>query len=342
MTVDEIAHLVGGKVRGDGRAQLDGVAQLETASDRDLAYADGSRGAGPAKRSRAGCILVADSSPFPGRTTIEVKNPKLAFIQVAEALVPSSSHPSGIHPTAVISPAARLGERVFAGPHSVVAGGAILEEGVMLMAGVCIGEGARVGEGSILHPGVVLYAGSSVGRRVILHAGAVIGGDGFGYVFADGRYHKFPQIGGVIIEDDVEIGCNTTIDRGSLGTTRVGQGTKIDNLVQIAHNVSIGRHCVIAAQTGISGSVVIGDEVVIGGQVGIGDHVRIESHAMVGSGAGILTGKIVREGSVVWGTPARPLAEVKRIYAAMARLPETTRILKKSSRKARRNEPPAL
>lgn len=341
MTVDEIARLVGGKVRGDGRAQLDGIAQLETASDRDLAYADGSRAAATAKRSRAGCILVADSSPFPGRATIEVKNPKLAFIQAAEALVPSTSYPAGIHATAVISAAARLGERVFAGPHSVVARGAVVEEGVVLMTGVSIGEGARVGEGSILHPGVVLYPGSSVGKRAILHAGVVVGGDGFGYVLADGRYNKFPQIGGIVIEDDVEIGCNTTIDRGSLGTTRVGEGTKIDNLVQIAHNVSIGRHCVIAAQTGISGSVEIGDEVVIGGQVGIGDHVRIESHVVVGSGAGILTGKIVREGSVVWGTPARPLADAKRIYAMMAHLPKITRSLKVASRKARRNKPPA-
>lgn len=338
MTVDEVARLVEGKVCGNGRAVLDGIAQLETASERDLAYADGSRAVARGKRSHAGCILVADSIPFSHRTTIEVKNPKLAFIQTAEVLLPTLSYPPGIHPSAVISPGARLGERVLAGPHSVVAEGAIVGDGVVLMAGVCLGEGARVGEGSILHPGVILYPGSSVGKRVILHAGVIVGGDGFGYVFADGRHRKFPQIGGVFIEDDVEIGCNSTIDRGSLGTTRIGQGTKIDNLVQIAHNVSIGRHCVIAAQTGISGSVEIGDEVVIGGQVGIGDHVRIESRAVVGSGAGILTGKIVRERTVVWGTPARPLAEAKRIYATMARLPEIALTLKKGSRKARRNQ----
>lgn len=339
MTVDEVARLIEGKVCGDGFAELDGIAQLEIASERELAYADGNRAVARAERSRAGCVLIADSSLFSGRTTIEVKNPKLAFVKAAALLIPSLPYPPGVHPSAVISPGARLGERVFVGPHSVVADGAVVEEGAVLMAGVCLGERARVGEGSVLHPGVVLYPGSSVGKRVILHAGVIVGGDGFGYVFADGRHHKFPQIGGIVIEDDVEIGCNSTLDRGSLGTTRVGQGTKIDNLVQIAHNVSIGRHCVIAAQTGISGSVEIGDEVVIGGQVGIGDHVRIESRAMIGSGAGVLTGKVIREGTVVWGTPARPLAEVKRIYATMARLPEITQTLKKRSRKAHRNQP---
>jgi UDP-3-O-[3-hydroxymyristoyl] glucosamine N-acyltransferase len=167
---------------------------------------------------------------------------------------------------------------------------------------------------------------------VAIHSGAVIGADGFGYVFADGRHHKFPQIGRVIVEDDVEIGGNTTIDRGSLGNTTIGQGTKIDNLVQIAHNVHIGRHCVIAAQTGISGSVEIGDYVVLGGQVGVGDRVRIEDQSVIGAQAGIPTGKIVRRGSAMWGTPARPMAEFKKTYAALTNLPKLAKKVRELSR----------
>lgn len=335
MTVDEVARLVNGKVCGNGRAQLAGVAQLQTASENELAYADGDRALSLAGSSRAGCILVADASSLPGRTTIETRHPKLAFVRATEALLPATPPEAGIHSSAVIAPGARLGRRVFAGPHAVVGEGAVVGDGVALMAGVVLGKSSRVGDASVLHPGVILYPGSIVGRNVVLHAGVVIGGDGFGYVNDGGRYRKFPQIGAVIIEDDVEIGCNSTVDRGSLGSTRIGEGTKIDNLVQIAHNVRVGRHCVIAAQTGISGSVEIGDDVVIGGQVGIGDHVRIGSHAVIGSGAGILTGKIVREGSVMWGTPARPLAEFKRIYATMAHLPQLAQVLKK--RPARRS-----
>jgi UDP-3-O-[3-hydroxymyristoyl] glucosamine N-acyltransferase len=179
----------------------------------------------------------------------------------------------------------------------------------------------QVGAQCVFYPRVTVYSGARIGNRVILHAGVVVGSDGFGYVFGDGRHHKFPQLGQVIIEDDVEIGSNTTVDRGSLGTTIIGQGTKIDNLVQIAHNVRIGRHCVIAAQAGISGSVEIGDYVVMGGQVGIGDHVRVEERAVLGGQAGILPGKIIRKGSTVWGTPARPLAEFKKQYAHLSNLP---------------------
>jgi UDP-3-O-[3-hydroxymyristoyl] glucosamine N-acyltransferase len=185
----------------------------------------------------------------------------------------------------------------------------------------------------MLYPGVRVYPGAQIGSRVTLHAGVVIGGDGFGYVFAEGRHHKFPQLGKVIIEDDVEIGCNTTVDRGSLGTTFIGSGTKIDNLVQIAHNVRIGRHSIIAAQTGISGSTAIGDCVVIGGQVGIGDHVRIEDGAVIGSQAGILPGKVIRKGNVLWGTPARPLSEFKKLYAYFSHLPDLAQKVKELSRK---------
>jgi UDP-3-O-[3-hydroxymyristoyl] glucosamine N-acyltransferase len=175
-----------------------------------------------------------------------------------------------------------------------------------------------------LHPHVTVYPGAQIGDRVILHAGVVIGSDGFGYVLAEGRQVKFPQLGNIVIEDDVEIGSNTTLDRGSLGTTVIGRGTKIDNLVQIAHNVKIGCHCIIVSQTGISGSTEVGDYVVMAGQVGIGDHVRIEDRVIIGGQAGVLPGKIVRSGSIIWGTPSRPMSEFKKTIARLARLDALT------------------
>ena len=200
--------------------------------------------------------------------------------------------------------------------------GAIIGKGSILQAGVEIGENCRIGRECILHPGVVLYPGVELGNRVILHAGVVVGSDGFGYVFDGTKQQRFPQVGSVIIGDDVEIGANTTIDRGSLGVTKICAGAKVDNLVQIAHNVEIGRNVVIAAQTGISGSTVIEDNAVIGGQVGFGDHARVQQGAVIGSKAGVLPGKIVRGGEVYWGVPVRPLREYKTLNALFGRLPE--------------------
>jgi UDP-3-O-[3-hydroxymyristoyl] glucosamine N-acyltransferase len=189
-----------------------------------------------------------------------------------------------------------------------------------------------------LHPRVTVYPGAQIGDRVILHAGAVIGSDGFGYVLAEGRHVKFPQLGKIVIEDDVEIGSNTTLDRGSLGSTVIGQGTKIDNLVQIAHNVKIGRHCIIVSQTGISGSSEVGDYVVMAGQVGVGDHARIEDRVVVGGQAGVLPGKIVRSGSIVWGTPCRPMSEFKKTIARLARLDALAEKVKALERQMEKRE----
>jgi len=332
MTVGEIARVVAGKAHGNAAREIHGVAQIETATPEDLAFAEGARALDRATRSQAGCVLAPEGASLPGRTFITVANPKLAFIEAAEALRSSETLAPGVHPTAVVSPQAQLGPGVCVGPHVVIESGAKVGACSVLGAGVFVGAEAEIGSHSVLHPRVTLYPGSRVGNRVVLHSGVVVGGDGFGYVFAGGRYRKFPQIGGVVIEDEVEIGCNSTIDRGSLGSTVIGFGTKIDNLVQIAHNVRIGRHCVIAAQTGISGSSEIGDYAVIGGQAGIGDHVRIESRVVLGGQAGVLPGKIVREGSVLWGTPARPLAEFKKLYAHLASLPDLARKVRQLSR----------
>jgi len=338
MTVGELVRIVGGKVSGEESGEIGGVAGLETAGPGDLAYAEGERAVAAVATSRAGCVLVPDGTTIVGRTTIAVARPKLAFILAANALLPSPPVTPGIHPTAIVDTGARIAPDVSIGPYVVIERGAQVGRGTRLATSVIIGKNAILGEQCVLYPRVTIYAGARIGHRVILHAGVVVGSDGFGYVLAGGRQHKFPQLGQAIIGDDVEIGANTTVDRGSLGTTMIGEGTKIDNLVQIAHNVTIGRHCVIASQTGISGSVQIGDYVVMGGQVGIGDHVRIEDRAVLGGGAGILPGKIVRAGETVWGRPARPLNEFKRMYAHLSQLPRLAQKVKELARKAGKQE----
>jgi UDP-3-O-[3-hydroxymyristoyl] glucosamine N-acyltransferase len=333
MTAEELARRVDGTLNGDGKIEIRAAAGLETAGADELAFAEGDRALAVVANSRAGCVLVPAGVSLAGRTTIAVAHPKLAFIRAVEALHPPAPVAPGIHATAVVSPEAKLAAEVSVGPHAVIQRGASVGTGTRIAAGVFLGENVQVGAQCVLHPHVTVYAGARLGNRVTLHAGVTVGGDGFGYVFAEGRHQKFPQLGGVIIEDDVEIGCNSTVDRGSLGTTVIGQGTKIDNLVQVAHNVRIGRHCVIAAQTGISGSVEIGDSVVMGGQVGIGDHVRVEERAVLGGGAGILPGKIVRRGETVWGRPARPLREFKRMYAHLSNLPHLAEKVRELSRR---------
>ena len=328
MKVEEIARLLDGKLKGDGKREITGIAGLENSDAKHITFAEGVAPLRHAARSAAGCILVPEGSSLSGHTTIEVKHPKLALIRAAEALLPKSPIKPGIHPTAVISPGARLAGNVAVGGHAVIEDEVTIGERSSIGAGVFLGRGVVIGSDCILHPNVSVYAGMQIGNRVVIHSGAVIGSDGFGYVFADGRHQKFPQLGQVIIEDDVEIGSNTTIDRGALEDTVVGQGTKIDNLVQIGHNVRVGRHCVIAAQTGVAGSSQIGDYVVMGGQVGVGNAVRIEDQAIIGAQAGIPTGKIIRRGLTMWGTPARPLSEFKKTYAELVNLPNLVKKLK--------------
>ena len=338
MRVNELAELLRGTAQGEGGHEIRSVAGLGTAGPEDLTYAEGPRALDAAAGSKAGCILIPEGHSLAGQTTIVVAHPKLAFIRAAAALYPEKAFVPGIHPTAVIAPSAQLPPDIRVGAYAVIEGGVRVGSGTRLASGVVLGEEAQVGEQCVFYPRVTVYPGARIGSRVILHAGVVVGSDGFGYVFGEGRHHKFPQLGQVVIEDDVEIGSNSTVDRGSLGVTVIGQGTKIDNLVQIAHNVRIGRHCVIAAQTGISGSVEVGDYVVMGGQVGIGDHVRIESRAVLGGGAGILPGKIVREGQVVWGRPGRPLAEFKKLYARLSQLPHLAERVKRLETRNRRHE----
>ncbi|MGO9275781.1 MAG: UDP-3-O-(3-hydroxymyristoyl)glucosamine N-acyltransferase [Terriglobia bacterium] len=334
MTAKELASLLGGKLQGDGAREIRGVSTLESAGPDDLTFAEGDRALEQAAASAAGCILVPEAATLAGvAATIAVEHPKLAFVRAVEVLCPSPKPDPGIHPSAVVAADAVLAADVSVGPNVVIERGAKIGAGTRLDAGVVIGAGTEVGTDCRFHPRVVVYPGARIGNRVILHAGVVIGSDGFGYVLAEGRYHKFPQLGRAILEDDVEIGSNSTVDRGSLGTTVIGQGTKIDNLCQVAHNVTIGRHCVIAAQTGIAGSVEIGNYVVMAGQVGIADHIRIEDNVQIGGHSAIFPGKIVRRGSVVWGSPARPIGDYKKQQACLAQLP---RLIEKVKELARR------
>lgn len=328
MTVAEIARLVGGKVNGHESAKIRGVASIDAAGPEDLTFAEGERALIAAGKSLAGCVLVPEGAAVEGKTTISVGNPKAAFARTAGVLLPPRPEVAGIHPSAVVHAEARVPSDACVGPHAVIGRGARVGKATQIGAGCCIGEDVELGEQCVLYPRVTIYPGAKIGNRVILHAGVVIGSDGFGYVFSEGRHQKFPQIGQVVIEDDVEIGSNSTVDRGALGATVIGEGTKIDNLVQVAHNVTIGRHCVIAAQTGISGSAQIGNYVVVAGQVGIADHVRVEDQAVLGAQAGIPSGKTIRKGVTVWGTPARPLDEFKRMYAHMSNLPNLSRKVK--------------
>jgi UDP-3-O-[3-hydroxymyristoyl] glucosamine N-acyltransferase len=334
MKVEAIACLLDGKVSGDAEKEIAGIAGLDTAGPSDLTFADGARALERAAASGAGCVLIPASGSLPGKTAIAVKHPKLALIRAAEALLKKPCVEAGVHATAIVAKTAELAPNVAVGPHAVIEDGVKIMAGTVVGAGVFLGRGVEIGADCVLHPRVSIYSGVRIGARAVVHSGAVIGADGFGYVFAEGRHHKFPQLGRVIIEDDVEIGANATIDRGALGDTIIGAGTKIDNLVQIAHNVRIGRHAVIAAQTGISGSAVIGDYVVMGGQVGVGDRVKIEAQSVVGAQAGIPSGKIIRRGSAIWGTPARPMTEFKKTHAAIKSLPHLARKLKELQAKA--------
>jgi UDP-3-O-[3-hydroxymyristoyl] glucosamine N-acyltransferase len=247
----------------------------------------------------------------------------LAFARAAQLLCPSPSRKPGIHPSAVVHPTARLGKNTTVEERAVIAEGAELGENTRLAAGVVIGAQVSIGRDCILYPNVTIYPGARLGDRVIVHAGAVLGSDGFGYVRdrATGHYEKFPQVGRLEIEDDVEIGANATVDRGALDLTRIGRGTKIDNLVHVGHNCQIGEDVVIAAQTGFSGSIVVEKNVVIGGQVGIGEHARIEEGVMLGGQSGVLPNKVLRgKGAALFGTPARPVREYLKELAALARL----------------------
>ena len=321
MKTGELTEIVGGRLVGQPETEIKRIADLDQAGDGEIAYVDNEKFFAAARASVASCLLVpvGTAREFPNRTVIEVANPKLAFSSIGAVLHPPVRREAQIHASAVIADSADVALTAYVGPFVQIGAGAHVGAFTRLEAGVVVGANATVGDDCVLHPNVVLYDGITIGSRVILHAGVCIGADGFGYVRHDQGYQKLPQIGTVVIEDDVELGAYTCVDRAALGRTRIGRGTKLDNMVHVGHNCDIGERVVIAAQTGISGSVVIEDDAVIGGQVGFGDHTRVQKGAVIGSKAGILPGKIVRPG-VWWGIPVQPLDEYKRMNAHLGRL----------------------
>jgi UDP-3-O-[3-hydroxymyristoyl] glucosamine N-acyltransferase len=323
-SVREIADRIGARLVGDGSVELRGIASIAQASPGDLVFVEDERHLGRALQSRAAAVIAGEffraGSLKPGLVSDQ---PRLAFARAAQLLRAKRERKAAIHPSAWVDPSAECGAGVTLEERVVIREGVKIGERSWIGAGSVIGAHATIGQGCELYPHVTVYPGVRLGNRVIAHSGAVLGSDGFGYVRdrASGHHEKFPQVGHLEIGDDVEIGANSTIDRGALEVTRIGRGTKIDNLVHVGHNVRIGEDVVIAAQTGVSGSAVIGNDVVIGGQVGIADHVRIEAGAILGAQSGIPTKKVIRgRGITFWGTPARPIREYLRELAVLARM----------------------
>jgi UDP-3-O-[3-hydroxymyristoyl] glucosamine N-acyltransferase len=321
-TAGELAAAIGAELRGDRDFVVRGVAAPERSGAHDLIYVESAKHLDRAASSSAGCIIAGEGVSVGGKTVLRHAQPKVGFAKAAALLLERAPIAVGIHGSAIVAPLARMGKNVGIGPYAVIGEDVHIGDGTQIGAHCVIGAGCWIGENCRIHPRVTVYAGARIGNRVEIHAGTVIGADGFGYVYGDGRYWKFPQVGIVEIGDDVEIGANATIDRGSLDDTRIGEGVKLDNLVHVGHNVQIGAHTVVAAQTGISGSSSLGHHVVVGGQVGIADHCTLEDGSIAGAQAGIPTGKTIRAGQTVWGTPAREIGKFKEAYAWYARLPE--------------------
>ncbi len=300
---------------------ISGAATLEGARATDLAYVGAEKFFAAARQTAAGCLIAPpEYEAAPGQFIISTSFPRSTFAQALTLLYPARLLQPGVHLTAVLETEVAVSDSAEIGPHCTVDCGSVIGSHTRLGPGCHIGRNVHIGSHCVLHAGVIIYDGTLVGDRVILHAGCVLGADGFGFTPTAAGWEKFPQVGTVVIGNDVEIGANSCVDRAALGQTRIGDGSKLDNMVHVGHHCDIGKNVVIAAQTGLSGGVVIGDNAIIGGQVGIGDKARIEAGAVVGSGSGILTSKIVRAGEPVWGTPARPLKQYLRQLAALSRL----------------------
>ncbi|HVR25226.1 MAG TPA: UDP-3-O-(3-hydroxymyristoyl)glucosamine N-acyltransferase, partial [Candidatus Polarisedimenticolia bacterium] len=316
-----IAEAVGARLQGDGNLEVSGVASIASASAHDLVFVEDGRYLSQALQSGAGAVIAGEfACGGAGKPLLICRHPKLCFARAARLLEDKERNPDkGVHGSAVVDSSVSMGAEVVVGECAVIAEHAEIGECTRIGAGCAIGRDVKIGRECEIYPNVTIYPGTTLGDRVIVHAGAVLGSDGFGYVRdpQSGRYEKFPQVGKLVIEDDVEIGANTTIDRGALDETRIGRGSKVDNLVHIGHNCRIEENVVIAAQTGLSGSIVIETDVVLGGQVGIGEHARIGEGVMLGGQGGVLPHKVLRgKGVAFWGTPAQPVRQYLKQLAA--------------------------
>ncbi|OGX27237.1 MAG: UDP-3-O-(3-hydroxymyristoyl)glucosamine N-acyltransferase [Omnitrophica WOR_2 bacterium RIFCSPHIGHO2_02_FULL_48_11] len=325
-TLGEIAKYVKGELVGDADLVITGICGIKEAREGDITFVANQKYFSLTTKTQASAIITPKNMSVAGKSVIRTDNPSLAFANMmALFLEDQVKPPQGIHKTAVIADDAVIGENVSIGPYTVIDAKARIGDDTILYGGCFVGQNTVIGRGCLIYPHVTIRERLSIGNQVIIHSGAVIGSDGFGFVSIDGIQEKIPQVGTVVIEDRVEIGANVTIDRARFDKTFIGQGTKIDNLVQIAHNVSIGKNCIIISQVGISGSVTIGDGVVLAGQAGIAGHLTIGEGAVVPAKSGV--SKSIPPNTIVWGIPAKPHAHAKRANAAFQRLPEYVKII---------------
>jgi UDP-3-O-[3-hydroxymyristoyl] glucosamine N-acyltransferase len=323
-SLKDIASYLDAQLMGQD-AEVTGIASIQSARPGDLIFVEDKKDFTAAFNSKATAVICSDlaSQTETSKPRLIVEQPRLAFAHLADWLGRGAPATAGVHPQATIHSSVQLGDSVSIAERVTIAENATIGSNTIIGAGVMIGENVHIGRDCHIYPNVTIYPKTRIGDRVVVHAGAVLGSDGFGYVRDQktGKYFKFPQVGSLEIGDDVEIGANSTVDRGALEITRIGGGTKIDNLVHVGHNVHIGKDVVIAAQTGISGSAAIEDHVVIAGQVGIADYARIQQGAILGAQSGIPSRKVIRgRGVVFWGTPARPIRHYLRELAVLARL----------------------
>ena len=328
ISVSDIAQLVKGELIGDGGLLVSGFSGIKEAKKNELTFLSNPKYEPLLLGTQACVILVPRQISCPGKTLIRVDNPSLSFIEVVNFFLKEAPDckPRGIHPTAVIAPGAKLAPDVAVGAHTVIEDGAVIAQGTVLYANCYVGHETRLGKNCLIYPQVVLREKVLLGNRVIIHSGTVIGSDGFGYVTVDGKHTKIPQVGMVVIEDDVEIGANVTVDRARFDKTIIGEGTKIDNLVQIAHNVIIGKHCLIVAQSGIAGSTRIGNYVILAAQTGLVGHLEIGDGVIVAAQSGV--SKSIKAGEQVFGTPAHPMKDALRNNAHVQRLDKYVEMIK--------------
>lgn len=328
-TVSALAQLIQGKVIGDEQLSITGITNIEQPKKGCVTFVQDEKKLKALEQTELACLIVPESISASSKTLIQVANPKAAWAALLNEFFPPRTFQPGISPQASVSSKAKVGEKVTIEPFAVIQDGAVIGDESVIRAGAYVDYDVTIGKKTTLHPRVMVYQGCQVGSRVILHSGTVIGTDGFGYVSSAAGHQKVPQVGIVVIEDDVEIGANTTIDRATIGETRIGRGSKIDNQVQIGHNVQLGPCTIISAQTGISGSTKVGAFVVMGGKVGIGDHCEIGNQVMIGAGAGVPSNKKIPDKQIVFGEPARPYAEARRQIGAQLRAAETLDEVKK-------------
>jgi len=335
-TLAELARRVDGEVIGDPGREVDRVRPLDSASARDLSFLTGPKYAAAARASAAGAIVVGPGAPDLAVDRIQVADPALAVARLLELMHPAARPAPGVHPTAVLGPGAAVDPTAHVGPYVVLGRAAAVGPDAVLHAHVVLGDGAAVGARSVVHPHAVLYPGARLGDDVEVHAGAVVGADGFGYASSAAGHRKIPQVGGVAVGDRVEIGANATIDRGALADTTIGDGTKIDNLVQVGHNVRVGRNVLLCGQAGVAGSAELGDFVVLAGQSGVGDHVKIGAGTQVAAKSAVLQDE--PGGRKVAGIPAVELGEWKRRRALERRLGEIWRAVQRLTRRGETGE----